>query len=82
MPLMQLSDFQAPARLDAGMNVALAAQFRILATAPARLMPPLNSTAPLVMNQKVLLIQWLSTFSSFGELSCAITESDSEHLVP
>jgi hypothetical protein len=74
MPLMTLTDFQAPAKSDTAMTVADAAPFRILASEQERLMPPVDSTMPLTMSEKVLLIHWLTSGAAGVTTPCDITE--------
>jgi hypothetical protein len=56
------------------LSLATIAPFRILASDEAKRMPPLGSTAPLMMEEKLLLIQWLTSGSLGAGGACAITD--------
>jgi hypothetical protein len=75
MPLMTVKDFQAMSKLNPSMTVAQLVPVRVNATEPARLMPPLNTTKPLMPADKMMLSDWASAGAKgVSANACAITE--------
>jgi hypothetical protein len=75
MPLMTLKDFQAQSKSNPAMTVAQLVPLRVNATEQAKLMPPINSTKPLMAADKMMLSDWASAGAKgVSTNACAITE--------